>query len=51
MVQETAPVRRRLVAQGKMARRKRIFARLREGATPAAEQPEGQNEAANWMSV
>ena len=33
MVQEMAPVRRHLVAQGKMARRKRIFARLREGAS------------------
>ena len=33
MVQEMAPVRRRLVAHGKMARRKRIFARLREGAS------------------
>jgi hypothetical protein len=33
MVQEMAPVRRQLGAQGKMARRKRIFARLREGAS------------------
>src|SRR5580704_17050654 len=33
MVQEMAPVRRHLGAQGKMARRKRIFARLREGAS------------------
>jgi Sigma-70, region 4 len=33
MVQEMAPVRRHLVAQGKMARRKRIFGRLREGAS------------------
>jgi hypothetical protein len=33
MVQETAPVRPRLGAHGKMARRKRIFARLREGAS------------------
>src|ERR1700728_2973039 len=33
MVQEMAPVRRRLVAHRKMARRKRIFARLREGAS------------------
>jgi hypothetical protein len=33
MVQEMAPVRRRLGAHGKMARRKRIFARLREGAS------------------
>src|ERR1700691_986723 len=33
MVQEMTPVRRRLVAHGKMARRKRIFARLREGAS------------------
>src|SRR6202789_4132498 len=33
MVQEMAPVRRRLVAHVKMARRKRIFARLREGAS------------------
>ena len=33
MVQEMMPVRRRLVAHGKMARRKRIFARLREGAS------------------
>jgi hypothetical protein len=34
MVQEMAPARRRqLGAQGKMARRKRIFARLREGAS------------------
>ncbi|MGB7972963.1 MAG: sigma factor-like helix-turn-helix DNA-binding protein [Roseiarcus sp.] len=32
MVQEMAPARR-LGAQGKMARRKRIFARLREGAS------------------
>jgi hypothetical protein len=31
MVQEMVPVRR-LGAQGKVARRKRIFARLREGA-------------------
>jgi hypothetical protein len=33
MVQETAPVRRHLGALGKMQRRKRIFARLREGAS------------------
>ena len=33
MVQERAPVRRQLGALGKMARRKRIFARLREGAS------------------
>ena len=33
MVQETAPVRRRMGALGKMQRRKRIFARLREGAS------------------
>src|SRR5580692_4776025 len=33
MVQEVAPVRSRLNPQGKMARRKRIFARLREGAS------------------
>jgi uncharacterized protein YerC len=33
MVQETAPARRRLKALGKMQRRKRIFARLREGAS------------------
>ena len=33
MVQEIAPVRRRLCALGKMQRRKRIFARLREGAS------------------
>ena len=33
MVQETAPARRQLGALGKMARRKRIFARLREGAS------------------
>src|ERR1700728_5089483 len=33
MVQEMAPVRRQLGAHGKMARRKRIFARLREGAS------------------
>ena len=33
MVQEMAPVRRQLGALGKMARRKRIFARLREGAS------------------
>jgi hypothetical protein len=33
MVQETAPVRRQLGARGKMQRRKRIFARLREGAS------------------
>jgi hypothetical protein len=33
MVQETAPVRRHLGALGKMRRRKRIFARLREGAS------------------
>ena len=33
MVQERAPVRRRLGAHGKMARRKRIFGRLREGAS------------------
>ena len=33
MVQEMAPVRRHLGAHGKMARRKRIFARLREGAS------------------
>jgi uncharacterized protein YerC len=33
MVQEMAPVRCRLVAHGKMARRKRIFARLREGSS------------------
>ena len=33
MVQETAPLRRHLGALGKMARRKRIFARLREGAS------------------
>src|ERR1700679_1841495 len=30
---ETAPLRRQLGARGKMARRKRIFARLREGAS------------------
>src|SRR3984957_15481851 len=33
MVQETAPLRRHLGALGKMQRRKRIFARLREGAS------------------
>jgi hypothetical protein len=33
MVQETGPVRRHLSALGKMRRRKRIFARLREGAS------------------
>jgi DNA-binding CsgD family transcriptional regulator len=33
MVQETAPVRRHLGALGKMQRRKRIFARLKEGAS------------------
>jgi hypothetical protein len=33
MVQEMAPVRRQLSAHGKMARRKRIFGRLREGAS------------------
>jgi hypothetical protein len=33
MVQEMAPARSRLSPQGKMARRKRIFARLREGAS------------------
>jgi hypothetical protein len=33
MVQETTPLRRRLGALGKMQRRKRIFARLREGAS------------------
>ena len=33
MVQEMAAVRRQLGALGKMARRKRIFARLREGAS------------------
>lgn len=33
MVQEMAPVRRHLGALGKMQRRKRIFARLREGAS------------------
>src|SRR3984885_5346110 len=33
MVQEMAAVRRRLVAHVKRARRKRIFARLREGAS------------------
>src|ERR1700734_2202552 len=33
MVQEMAPVRRQLGALGKMSRRKRIFARLREGAS------------------
>ena len=33
MVQEMAPVRRQLGALGKMARRKRIFARLRESAS------------------
>ncbi len=33
MVQETAPMRRHLGALGKMRRRKRIFARLREGAS------------------
>jgi hypothetical protein len=33
MVQETAPLRRHLGAIGKMRRRKRIFARLREGAS------------------
>ncbi len=33
MVQETAPVRRHLGALGKMQRRKRIFGRLREGAS------------------
>ena len=33
MVQDTAPVRRHLSALGKMRRRKRIFARLREGAS------------------
>src|ERR1700728_1653315 len=33
MVQETAPLRRQLGARGKMQRRKRIFARLREGAS------------------
>jgi DNA-binding CsgD family transcriptional regulator len=33
MVQETAPLRRHLGALGKMQRRKRIFARLREGGS------------------
>ncbi len=33
MVQETGPARRHLSALGKMRRRKRIFARLREGAS------------------
>src|SRR3984957_13749982 len=33
MVQEMSPVRRQLGALGKTARRKRIFARLREGAS------------------
>ena len=33
MVQEMAPVRRRLGAHGKLQRRKRIFARLREGSS------------------
>ena len=33
MVQEMAPVRRRVGALGKMQRRKRIFARLRDGAS------------------
>jgi DNA-binding CsgD family transcriptional regulator len=33
MVQETAPLRRHLGALGKMQRRKRIFARLKEGAS------------------
>ena len=33
MVQETTPLRRRLGALGKMQRRKRIFARSREGAS------------------
>src|ERR1700733_5533714 len=33
MVQETAPLRRNLGAIGKMRRRKRIFARLKEGAS------------------
>ena len=33
MVQETAPARRHLGALGKMQRRKRIFGRLREGAS------------------
>jgi hypothetical protein len=33
MVQETGPARRNLSALGKMRRRKRIFARLREGAS------------------
>jgi hypothetical protein len=33
MVQETGPVRQHLSALGKMRRRKRIFARLREGAS------------------
>jgi DNA-binding CsgD family transcriptional regulator len=33
MVQETSPLRRHLGALGKMQRRKRIFARLREGAS------------------
>jgi hypothetical protein len=33
MVQEMGPARRRLGALGKMQRRKRIFARLREGAS------------------
>jgi predicted transcriptional regulator len=33
MVQEMAPVRRRLRAHGKLARRKRIFARLKEGSS------------------
>jgi hypothetical protein len=33
MVQDRAPVRRQLGALGKMRRRKRIFARLREGAS------------------
>jgi hypothetical protein len=33
MVQEMAPARRRVGALGKMQRRKRIFARLREGAS------------------
>jgi hypothetical protein len=33
MVQEMAPGRRRLGALGKMQRRKRVFARLREGAS------------------
>ena len=33
MVQERAPARRRLGAHGKMQRRKRIFAKLKEGAS------------------